>query len=384
MRASFPGLIVVAIVVGTQPAPTWAATSTTTSLCHADVEVNVFSDTTTGALEDTINLSWVPATVSSRWGAFRFSYEISLPADPTDRGVATVGNLTGRPYLFSLELSSVTNAPPGNAGTSRMKENWRLSAAKGGFVFSYGSQTIDVSVGGNAVASKFFGRITGQQFAGWWSVSCDGVALDVPGKVSGNGSDFTFYGWSSYRGALAASVVGLVPAVTGAGTVSQDPNQSFSPGGDGTTSFDLVVPKGTTVARFALFNAFTDGGHDLDLYLYRVRGATEQLVSLSGGPTADEEVWLSNPEPGTYRLWVHGYATDGPTANFTLFTWLLGNGPSENMSVVVPDSVTSNTLIPITLSFTGLQPATKYLGMVIFSGSFSPPEYATIVTIDTP
>lgn len=384
MRSWFQRIIVVAAVVGIQPATTWAATSTTTSLCHADVDINLLSDTPPGALEDTINLSWAPTTVSSRSGAFRFSYQISLPADPNDRGATTVGNLTGRPYLFSLELSSVTNAPPGKASMSRMKANWRLSAAKGGFVFSYGSQTIDVSVGGNSVASKFFGRITGQQFAGSFSVSCFGVALDVPGKVSGDGSDLTFYGWSDYRGPLTASVVGLVPAVTGAGTVSQDPNRSFSPGGDGTTSFDLVVPAGTTVARFALFNAFTDGGHDLDLYLYRVRGATEQLVSMSGGPTADEEVWLSNPEPGTYRLWVHGYATDGPIANFTLFTWLLGNGPSGNMSVVVPDSLTSNTLIPITLSFTGLRPATKYLGMVIFRGSFSPPEYATIVTIDTP
>lgn len=58
-----------------------------------------------------------------------------------------------------------------------------------------------------------------------------------------------------------------------------DPTDAFTPGGPGTTAFTVVIPAGTTYARFALFDASVSPPSDLDLYVYR--GTT--LVGSSGG-----------------------------------------------------------------------------------------------------
>ena len=143
-----------------------------------------------------------------------------------------------------------------------------------------------------------------------------------------------------------------------------------------------MVPAGTTYARFSLFNAFTDGKDDLDLYVYRV--STNTLVGSSGGGTADEEVNLRNPAPDTYRVWVHGFATDGPDANFTLFDWLLGSSSAGNMTVSAPSAAVLGTTSPINLTFSGLAPATKYLGSVAYGPSGLGLPNPTIVRVDTP
>ena len=207
------------------------------------------------------------------------------------------------------------------------------------------------------------------------------VALAAPAQVSGNGGPLSYNVTFGYDGPFSAAGNGLVAATTNAGTVADDPGDSFSPGGPGTKSFDVVVPAGTTYARFSLFNAFTDGQDDLDLYVYRV--STNTLVGSSGGGTADEEVNLRNPAADTYRVWVHGFATDGPDANFTLFDWILGSGSAGNMTVSGPAAAVLGTTSPINLTFSGLAPATKYLGSVAYSGVSGLPN-PTIVRVDTP
>jgi hypothetical protein len=146
-----------------------------------------------------------------------------------------------------------------------------------------------------------------------------------------------------------------------------------------TKSFDVVVPAGTTYARFSLFDAFTDGNSDIDLYVFL--GST--LVGVSGSGTSAEEVNFVNPAAGTYRVWVHGFATDGPDSNFTLFTWVLGSTAAGNMTVSAPTTATIGGTGTINLTFTGLAATTKYLGSVAYSGSTGMPN-PTIVRVDTP
>ena len=142
----------------------------------------------------------------------------------------------------------------------------------------------------------------------------------------------------------------------------------------------MSVPAGTTYARFSLFNEFTDGHDDLDLYVYNSAGT---LVGSSGGSTSAEEVNLLNPAADTYTVWVHGFATDGPDANFTLFEWVLGSASAGNMTVSAPASATLLATGSINLTFSGLAPATKYLGSVAYSGVSGLPS-PTIVRVDTP
>jgi hypothetical protein len=161
----------------------------------------------------------------------------------------------------------------------------------------------------------------------------------------------------------------LVAPTTNAGSVATNAS----------VSFPVSIPAGTTYARFALFDqpGVTD---DLDL---EVRNSANALVGSSGGPTAAEQVNLVNPAAGNYTVTVVGFATQNATANFTLFNWLLGSTSAGNMAVSAPAAATNGATAPITLTFTGLNPATKYLGSVAYSGATGLPN-PTIVNVNTP
>ncbi len=207
------------------------------------------------------------------------------------------------------------------------------------------------------------------------------VALAAPASVFGTGENINYGVTFGYDGAFTASARGLVPATLFPGTVMDDPGNSFTQGGPGTVSFDVVVPVGTTHARFSLFDDFTDGNDDLDLYVYRV--STNALVGSSGGGTSAEEVNLLNPAADTYRVWVHAFGTDGPDANFTLFAWVLGSSAAGNMAMTAPASAVLGTTGNIELIFSSLSAGTRYMGSVAYSGTPGLPN-PTIVRVDTP
>jgi hypothetical protein len=79
-------------------------------------------------------------------------------------------------------------------------------------------------------------------------------------------------------------------------------------------------------------------------------------------------------------VYVHGFAVPG-TANFTLFSWLLGSASAGNMVVTAPAAATQGTTGTINLTFSGLVPGTKYLGSVLYGGSAGLPN-PTIVRVD--
>ena len=106
-------------------------------------------------------------------------------------------------------------------------------------------------------------------------------------------------------------------------------------------------------------------------------------MGASGGGTAAEGVNLRNPTAATYRVWVRGFAVNLSPANFTLFTWVLGSTAAGNMTVNAPASATTGATENIQLQFSGLTPATKYLGSVAYSGIAGLPN-PTIVRVDTP
>jgi subtilisin family serine protease len=198
------------------------------------------------------------------------------------------------------------------------------------------------------------------------------VALAAPTQVSGS-YNVTF----GYTGPFTAAARGLVPAATFTGSVMTDPDGTFTPvAGPEAVSFSVVVPAGTTYARFSLFDANVSVPSDLDLYVYR--GST--LVGSSGGGTSAEEVNLLNPTAATYTVWVHGFDTGNPT-DFTLFTWVLGSTPAGNMTVAAPASATLGGTGTISLTFSGLTAGTKYLGSVVYGGASGMPN-PTIVRVD--
>src|SRR5215216_5626796 len=127
------------------------------------------------------------------------------------------------------------------------------------------------------------------------------VALAAPIQVSGTGGAVNYNVTFGYTGPFTATARGLIPATTIADTVVDDPTNNFVPGGPGTKSYNVVVPAGTTYARFSLFDANVSPASDIDLYVYNSAGT---LVGLSGSGTSNEEVNLLDPAAGTYTVWV--------------------------------------------------------------------------------
>jgi hypothetical protein len=204
------------------------------------------------------------------------------------------------------------------------------------------------------------------------------IEFSAPAQVFGTGGQITYNVNLGYTGPFSAAARGLIPAATFTGTVLDDPTDSTcSLTSPNAVLVPVTVPAGTTYARFSLFDDFTDGDDDLDMCVFR--GTT--LVGSSGSGTSAEEVNLLNPTAAAYTVVVQGWGTDGPDANFTLFYWLLDSAAAGNMTVSAPASAVVGPAT-ITLDFTGLAAATKYLGSVAYSGMAGSP--ITIVRVDTP
>ena len=214
------------------------------------------------------------------------------------------------------------------------------------------------------------------------------VAIVAPAEVTGTGSSgaTSFSIKTGYVGSLSYATRGLIPSTVLSGTVADDPTDNFDTtnptGNQGITTHDIIVPAGTSVLRVSMFDEETDGADDIDLYLYRVNADSSlTLVALSGSGTSAEQVQLVNPAAATYRLFVHGWQTDGPDANYSAHAWALGTTDEGNMTVTGPGAATIGGSGTVNLSWSGLATAQKYLGAILYQEGATT-HATTIVSID--
>ena len=74
------------------------------------------------------------------------------------------------------------------------------------------------------------------------------------------------------------------------------------------------------------------------------------------------------PMAGDYYVFVHGWETDGPDANYTLFNWAVpAAAGSSNMTLTAPTSAIQGSTATISVDWFGLDEGTKYLGAVSHS-----------------
>ena len=314
------------------------------------------------------------------------SYCPLIQIDPSDLNTASIaiGDLAGEQTV----KRTVTNVGP--AGTYEASYTGMT-----GFDVVITPASLELAEGESADFEVAFTRTTAalNAYTGGQLTWTDGthnvrlpmvvrpVALAAPASVSGTGDPLSYKVTFGYTGSFTAAARGLVAATTFAGNVLDDPTDGAC---SLTTPNAVLVPvtvaAGTTYARFSLFDDFTDGNDDLDLCVFNSAGT---LVGSSGSGTSAEEVNLLNPAAGVYTVVVHGWGTDGPDANFTLFYWLLDSTDAGNMTVTAPAAAVLGETGTIDLSFSGLAATTKYLGSVAYSGATGMPN-PTIVRIDTP
>jgi subtilisin family serine protease len=197
------------------------------------------------------------------------------------------------------------------------------------------------------------------------------VAVSAPAELtlSGVSGATTYTIRTGYNGSLAYDQRGLIPSQVFSGTVPDDPTNNFNTGdpagNQGISTHDIVVPAGTSLFRISMFDPETDGDDDIDLYLYRINADSSlTLVGSSGSGTSAEQIQLANPTASTYRLFVHGWETDGPDANYSLHSWTLGTADAGNMTVTGLSVATIGGSGTVSLSWTGLVAGQKYLGQI--------------------
>ncbi len=182
-----------------------------------------------------------------------------------------------------------------------------------------------------------------------------------------------------YDGPYTPRVHGLRAPLTDAsghvisGHVDDDPANNFNfPNGPGITLQGITVPPGQLYLRIALFDQYTDGNDDLDLYLFFCPDGTTNScsqVGQSGSFTSNEKIDVPTPTPGMYIVAVHGFETDqvagGPGANYSLFVWSFGiDDDVGNAAATGPGSVNPGDRVDLGLSWAQLAPGMHYLGAV--------------------
>lgn len=133
--------------------------------------------------------------------------------------------------------------------------------------------------------------------------------------------------------------------------------------GDATLHF-VFVPPGTRVARFSTFDETVgdgSGSDDLDLQVQGPDTAGFPFVAFSGSFTSEEEITLTDPEPGVYAVFVIHFATVNPVTDYELNFWDVGPDLG-NMIVTAPPSVTLGSTEAINVSWISLAPNMRYLG----------------------
>ncbi|MCT2085496.1 S8 family serine peptidase [Microbacterium enclense] len=211
------------------------------------------------------------------------------------------------------------------------------------------------------------------------------TTAEAPAEVSGTGlsGSTNVEILPGVSGDLPLTVSGLAAA-----TLLTDPDNPVdghsgdqdSGDADGYVRWIVDVPEGTTLSRFDL-DSSDDTGSDLDLFVSRVVSADdlryyERFTSATGA--ADERVSLSNPTPGTYLVEANVYSFTAP------FTWdmtyanVQPGGAGELTATPNPIAAEQGVATTYELSWQGLQPETRYLGVVQYGES----AVQTVLTVE--
>jgi hypothetical protein len=215
-----------------------------------------------------------------------------------------------------------------------------------------------------------FGSLTwkGGPYKVFSPIAVKGALFSTPSEISGSGTDgsASFNVNFGYTGNYTAAAHGLEAATITSDNVVQDPDQTFDPNDGFSNQHDFNL-SGAAFFRIALPpDSVNDPNIDLDVFVYNPSGA---LVATSTAGGTDELIDIMLPADGTWSVFVHGWATVGPSSDYDMSTWIISATPGGSLSLdSAPASAISGTTGTIDVSWTGLDPATQYLGAVSHTG----------------
>ena len=223
-------------------------------------------------------------------------------------------------------MTNVSSKRGRYTATARKPEGYRVKIRPQTLVLDPGqSATFEVTITNeSAPAGEWrFGRLVWRDAAGKYEVASKiavrAKAVIAPEELSETGAegstsfDVTF----GYNGAYAAGAHGLELPLLWADTVADDPNNSYVFNGPGTSiAYLWETTPGALTAKWALYDAYVDGDHDFDMYVYYCPDFLCTLVGASAGFTSEESVRVNNPinDPAIddpYLVFLHAYETEG-------------------------------------------------------------------------
>ena len=218
-----------------------------------------------------------------------------------------------------------------------------------------------------------FGSLTWSDETGHYDVyspiAVRASLFEAPAEIDGSGEsgsasfDVSF----GYTGSYTAAAHGLEPATVTSDNVVQDPDQNFDPN-DGFSNLHQFNLSGAAHFRVAMPpDAVADpNAIDLDIFVYDPNGV--QVASSTSGGT-DELIDISLPMDGTWDVYVHGWQTAGPSADYDMYTWAISATPGGNLVIdSAPTSATLGVTETIDVSWTGATAGQWHLGAVSHTG----------------
>ena len=217
-----------------------------------------------------------------------------------------------------------------------------------------------------------FGSLTWSDKTGHYDVyspiAVRASLFSAPAQIDGSGEsgmasfDVSF----GYYGSYTAAAHGLEPATVTSDNVVQDPDQNFDPnyGFSNLHQFNL---SGAAYFRIAMPpESVADPNVDLDIYVYDPNGV--QVASSTSGGT-DELVDILLPDDGTWIVYVHGWQTIGPSADYDMYSWIISATPGGNMVIdSAPTAATLGAVETIDFSWAGATAGQWHLGAVSHTG----------------
>ncbi len=321
-------------------------------------------------------------TCGMEWGVFSsgscaFLDDIGVPLEPWNLNYPSIG-VAEVPGSITVTRTVTSVAKENGSRTYNASVDapagYTVSVSPSTFKLKKGqSVTFDVTITNvSAPAGEWrFGSLTWNEQDGNYSVyspiAVKAALFSAPAEISGSGESgsASFDVGFGYTGNYTAAAHGLEPATVTSDNVVQDPDQTFNPN-DGYSNMHQFNLSGAAYLRFAMPpDAVADPAIDIDLFLYNPNGV--QVASSTSGST-NEQIDILAPMDGTWTLYVHGWQTAGPSADYDLYSWIISATPGGNLGIdSAPAAATIGSTEPVVVSWTGATAGQWHLGAVSHS-----------------
>ncbi|GAA4706192.1 hypothetical protein GCM10023349_25270 [Nocardioides conyzicola] len=196
------------------------------------------------------------------------------------------------------------------------------------------------------------------------------VAVAAPTEVTGSGTtgSVTVPLTAGFTGDLDVTAHGLAKSTTVTDSVAA-----------GAADFQCVtVTPGTKLAKFEADAADADADIDVFVLAASTCDTTDpngqfSLVGQSATASGDEAVTLLNPDAGTYVIEVDGFSagSSGSPIAYDFDFWDIDAAATAGNLTPTPDPVPvqANKKTSVKVDWTGLDPASHYLGYLAYAGS---------------